>query len=452
MGKTGLWFVDKYRSFRKKCGKPDVSAKRIRRCRQLYPKEEPEEYLRRQDGRLVAEIGIVLLAGIILFAVVRQREEKPEEISFLKRPDYGEGQEYYRLLVQEEDEEPLSIEIPVEDRVYTEEEAKEKFEGAYDEICRNMLGENESLEKVTFPLTLPEKALGGTVKADWTSQNKMLLDDWGEIVKSSGKISKEGETGAYLLELSCGEYSCEYEISVTVYPAEGTEKEMFLRELEERLADLSEKSLSSKTLLLPQEHDGRNLSWYMEQDRSGRYLILILPIASAVLLIMGNRQKQKEMLRDRENELLFDYPELIWKFTVLLQAGLTTRNVWERMVKEYGKKKEKDKKSRYAYEEMEITLNQLKNGVYESKAYGEFGLRCGLHPYLKFGTLLEQNLRQGTTGLSVRLKEEVFEAFEERKNLARRMGEEAETKLMLPMFMMLIMVLVIIMVPAFLAF
>nr|WP_269141956.1 type II secretion system F family protein [Lientehia hominis] len=150
--------------------------------------------------------------------------------------------------------------------------------------------------------------------------------------------------------------------------------------------------------------------------------------------------------------MLLDYPELVSKFTVLVQAGMTTRNVWERMVREYEGKKDKGQKSRYAYEEMRITWNQMKNGVYESAAYEEFGRRCGLHSYLKFGALLEQNLRQGTTGLAVRLKKEAEEAFENRKNVARRLGEEAETKMMLPMFMMLFVVLTVIMVPAFLSF
>ena len=135
-----------------------------------------------------------------------------------------------------------------------------------------------------------------------------------------------------------------------------------------------------------------------------------------------------------------------------MQAGLAARNVWERMVKEYEERRRQGEKPRYVYEEMRITWNQMKNGMYESRAYGEFGRRCGIHAYMKFGALLEQNLKQGTTGLVLRLREEAEAAFEERKNLARRLSEEAETRLMLPMFMMLFMVLTVIMVPAFLSF
>ena len=147
-----------------------------------------------------------------------------------------------------------------------------------------------------------------------------------------------------------------------------------------------------------------------------------------------------------------DYPELVSKFTVLLQAGLSARNVWERMVAEYEKQRGKGEKPRYVMEEMRVTKLQLDNGVYESRAYGEFGRRCGLHPYMKFAALLEQSLRQGSGGLSLLLMEEAEAAFEQRKHLARRLGEEAATKLMLPMFLMLLVVLAVVMAPGFLSF
>ena len=49
------------------------------------------------------------------------------------------------------------------------------------------------------------------------------------------------------------------------------------------------------------------------------------------------------------------------------------------------------------------------------------------------------------------LKLEAIQAFEERKARAKRLGEEAGTKLLLPMFLMLAIVLVIVIVPAFLS-
>lgn len=53
---------------------------------------------------------------------------------------------------------------------------------------------------------------------------------------------------------------------------------------------------------------------------------------------------------------------------------------------------------------------------------------------------MSQNLRKGTKGLSELLKLESIQAFEERKARAKRLGEEAGTKLLLPMFLMLVVV------------
>ncbi len=68
-----------------------------------------------------------------------------------------------------------------------------------------------------------------------------------------------------------------------------------------------------------------------------------------------------------------------------------------------------------AYEEMIYTENQMKNKAAESECYEEYGIRCGLSVYRRFGTLLSQNLRKGSKGLSELLKRETGEMFEERK-------------------------------------
>lgn len=61
----------------------------------------------------------------------------------------------------------------------------------------------------------------------------------------------------------------------------------------------------------------------------------------------------------------------------------------------------------------------------------------------------ESSKRNEGTGAAIRT--EVSDAFEERKNLAKKSGEEAGTKMLFPMMMMFGIIIVIIMVPAFLS-
>jgi hypothetical protein len=66
--------------------------------------------------------------------------------------------------------------------------------------------------------------------------------------------------------------------------------------------------------------------------------------------------------------------------------------------------------------------------------------------------VLSQNLKKGARGLTDLLETEAEASLNERKNHARKIGEQAGTKLLLPMILMLGIVLVILMVPAFLSF
>ena len=94
-------------------------------------------------------------------------------------------------------------------------------------------------------------------------------------------------------------------------------------------------------------------------------------------------------------------------------------------------------------------MHKIQTGCPEGECYEEFGTRCQVSAYRKFGTLLSQNLRKGSKGLTTLLVQESEEAFEERKKLARQLGEEAGTKLIIPLFMMLSVVFIIVTVPAF---
>ena len=88
----------------------------------------------------------------------------------------------------------------------------------------------------------------------------------------------------------------------------------------------------------------------------------------------------------------------------------------------------------------------------EQEAYERFGRRCRLQCYTRFSTLLVRNLRKGNDELLRILSDEAAAAFEKRKALARQKGEEAGTKLLLPMMLMLGVTLVMIMIPAYLGF
>ena len=125
-----------------------------------------------------------------------------------------------------------------------------------------------------------------------------------------------------------------------------------------------------------------------------------------------------------------------------LGAGDGMREAWRKTT-------DGSKKDSVLREEMTVTLREMDDGISETEAYARFGKRCRLSQYIRFGTLVTQNLRKGSSHLLQLLYEESQSVFEERKKLARRKGEELGTKLLLPMMLLLGVVMVIIMAPAF---
>ena len=141
---------------------------------------------------------------------------------------------------------------------------------------------------------------------------------------------------------------------------------------------------------------------------------------------------------------------MIERFILLIGAGMTVRGAWYRITDDYEKKREAHgMEFNYLYEEMLITRYEMENGRDEVTAYSAFGRRISLLQYMKFSTLLCQNLKKGTDDLLKRMDMEVADALRERRELAKQLGEEAGTKLLLPMMLMLGVVFALILLAAF---
>ena len=200
---------------------------------------------------------------------------------------------------------------------------------------------------------------------------------------------------------------------------------------------------------LPDKLNGKKVKWESPADTSGMLLTGLFLIAAMAILVMKGREEQVQ-LQKRYEELLMDYPGLIMKFTLLVQAGMTVRKAFQKISLDYGRKRKRN--PRPAYEEIRIVCYEMESGVSESEAYRRFGERCGQAKYKTFATLLIQNLQKGSRQMADMLERESTEAWEERKRKARVLGEAAATKLLVPMIMMLIVVMAIVMIPAFMSF
>lgn len=373
-----------------------------------------------------------------------------EKEGFLERPSYGQGEKVYELLVEGLLEHAVLMEVSVSDRQYTQEQAQQVFQEIMENLPAQILGENASFLEVRQDLNLITWLDQYGVKLKWESDNPEILDSFGRV--DNQDIGTGGAETCLYVTMSHNEYQKEFQIPVRVYPAEYTQKEEMAAGFGKTLETLDKEQRIWEGLWLPMEYDGKQLH-YREKSVSDYKILLVLGVLLAFLCTAKEKVDGRNRVKVRNQQMMLDYSEIVSKLMIFFGAGYTIPMAWERIVLNYEAMKAQGRiQTRYAYEELCTTYYQMKSGVPEGKAFHEFGRRTGLKSYLKLSSLLEQNRKTGTKNLRTLLDMEMIDAFEQRKNLAKRMGEEAGTKLLLPLFLMLCIVMVIIMVPAMLSF
>ena len=145
-----------------------------------------------------------------------------------------------------------------------------------------------------------------------------------------------------------------------------------------------------------------------------------------------------------------DYPNILNQYALYFTAGMNPRAIWSAICSRYEHDREiSGGVRRYAYEEMIMAKRMMDEGLSEIAAYDLFATRCDNVRYRAFISFVKQTAQKGGDGLKSVLYEEMEKAKAEKNNLIKVAASEAETKLLLPMFMMLIVVIAIVMVPAF---
>lgn len=145
-------------------------------------------------------------------------------------------------------------------------------------------------------------------------------------------------------------------------------------------------------------------------------------------------------IKKREDKILSDLPNVLSKLTLLINAGLTTREAWNKVAMSG---------EGILYTEMQTTVSEMQNGVSEVDAYRAFADRCVVKEVRKFTSTLLQNMQKGNSEMVFFLREMADESWQQKKHLVKRKGEQASSKLMIPVGMMLIAILAMILVPAF---
>lgn len=412
--------------------------------RSLYPGVGKEHLKTDYYIRKISLSLAVLFVGTLMGMLVKYNSLNSillNEEGEILRGNYKEGSMEVQLKTDsgEKGEEIFWVEVaPMQ---LTEEEINYLFDELSERLPEYILGENQSLEEVNSDLVLRESYGDYPFLTEWKSNNLSVVGNTGRVYVADNPVSVE-----LTAKITYGETVREVVLPLQVVQKELSPEEKTHAELEELLLASEYGSRKEEIWRLPDNWHGENVVWQQEVDDYS-VVVWILAIVTTVSVFMVSDQDLHKRLEQRKKLMKRDYPDIVHKMVLYVGAGMTTRGAFQKIAGDYQQKNKGDPHP--AYEEMLYACRELRSGVSEGVVYEHFGKRTGLQEYVRLGTLLTQNLKKGNSTLLERLKEEAYRAGEEKLLSCRRLGEEAGTKLLVPMVLMLVVVMIMIMIPAF---
>lgn len=381
---------------------------------------------------------MLMVAVGCLISLLLMIQDKEKEVlrdgRYIYRNEAGKGEQTVWLSAESEDGKLAETELRVQENRYSEAELPVLYEKLLKELPETVLGENASWDRVSEDLYLPERISSYPFTLTWSSDNPQILSESGALLRQSSV--------SLTLTLTVSYYSFERVVNFRVTVVEKLPE---YEEAVERTAEQAEEASRGETMItLPEEINGEKVVWKTKR-KGGNLWAAGLGIGAALFYWFGTEWQQK---KEREKKIAVmeeEYPAIVNKLTLYLGAGLSIGNSWKKIAeKGYGKNP--------VYEEMLYASREIEGGASEAAAFENFGKRVGQKHYVKLTALLTQSLQKGNTQLFNTLRQEVTALSEERSAASRRKGEEASTRLLFPMMLMLAMTMVLIMYSAFLAF
>ena len=395
------------------------------------------------DKKVIAIAAVLEIAGLVFCGVELYSEHMGFD-GILYRNPRGEGDREEELIASFGETE-YEVTVEVSEIGIDDEGAYGYIDEAINEIEETFLGENESIDHVSRDVVVKEQYADGKVSCDWTIDSHGTVNPDGTLRLE--KLEGPTEVTANAM-LTCANISSPYEITFTVEPPSADTETGFRYALSRLLEKEDEDTRFSETMRVPGSLDGRTIGWTKKRSHTGEELS-IFGIVAFFLLLFSMKEEEKRRYQKRQQALSQDYPDIVGRLSLFVGAGITPRASFEKMGSWYASYlKDPGAIKRPGFEAIQVMNRRMADGISETEGYRLLGEDTAHKDYRKLSLMLCQNLKKGSRDLIDQLEKEERNAYEDRKQKARIAGEEASTKLLIPMLMMLGVLLVVLILPS----
>lgn len=417
-----------------------------KKMRELYgPRDHEQLVLNRKRELAVGFYFICLIFNLIFLLTNVSNLLLEKEVSQVERYEPNEGNKSVQLqvLMKENDIEytqPLTLNVG--ERNLTDEEMDNIFKETIVRIESSILGENADFDHIYKSMNLYKLDKNSLVNIYWSSDHPELIDHYGKVNAYSIKEPVKVQLTA---ELEKSDQVHLYNKSIKVVPFEdhASNKEYMQKKLED-LLDIMNSQEKSNILKLPSKIDNIEVQW-LKPNHQSPFKMIWLMLISVVLLMTTKYNKLNRQIKLKKTNIERDFPDFINKLVLLLNAGLIVQNALEVIAEDY----KKYGKNQPLYDELSIVLRSVKESRTSlTEELRSFAKRCQIKEMMRFASIVSENINMGSA-LSEKLQVEARQTWDNRKRKAEVLGRLAETKLTFPLVILLIVLIVIIMAPAF---
>ena len=168
--------------------------------------------------------------------------------------------------------------------------------------------------------------------------------------------------------------------------------------------------------------------------------LAILGVGSILVLalVYAMYDQLLDSVKKRRSAISRQFPNVVSKLALLVTSGMVMDRAW---------KETAFSQDSQLYMEMRKTSEELDNLVSPEAAYGNFISRCNTKETARLASAILQNLSKGNSEIGRLMKDMAREAWQERRHMAKRDAEKANSKLMIPTMLLFMAILVMLMVP-----
>lgn len=417
-----------------------------------YTGESLEQAVTEYRKKLLKQYLTVFVITVLLVCVaVTASVMTDETLSGIVRPKAGESgrivpvtlQGKYKGHVVESSQDINVLAVTLSKR-----QIRKKLSSFAEKLPEQIAPENENgLRPVTENLKLPEKDEETGIELRWESSNPQVLSEEG--VLNTFALEKKSETVTLSAVLMLEHISRKISFDVYIRNVPETYDTSVRSEMAAVVDQLSEQG-DGKELVLPDKSDS-GIRWtWMRRKESYAVVICFAGIIFLFCLYAGRYDRAKKQAKRYREEVIAEFPSVVDKLVLLLNSGLTVFSALMRISSDYAEELE------YRNSPMAVEIAAIGQKVQDTNSavteeWKAFATRMESSEILRFCTILEDNMSKGSE-LSMKLENESNELRDLRKKNIQQYIREIDSRMMIPMLMMLFSLVLVTIAPVLTGF